>query len=245
MFARLTKNIALTTVLLVMVGCGSSSDDDDDIPPQPGDVTNFRFTLTPVSRWEAGFADYPVGGEEFYELDSGFGAVPEPVVNESGLMVTGANRSDDLFMFVTSEFGVLEPNQRYDLVFEIVFATDSPAGCVGIGGAPGESVYVKAGATTFRPEALDMGTGNLEMNISKGNQSTSGSDAITIGNVAVETDCGMPEFVVKTLRSEPGSFTLTTDATGQAWLLFGTDSGFEGTTTVYWLRGTLEATIIE
>jgi len=42
----------------------------------------------------------------------------------------------------------------YEITFKIVFASGAPTGCGGIGGAPGESVYLKAGASPAEPLAL-------------------------------------------------------------------------------------------
>ncbi len=44
----------------------------------------------------------------------------------------------------------------------------------GIGGSPGESVYVKAGATTEEPLIIEDSDGWLRMNIDKGNQAGEG-----------------------------------------------------------------------
>ena len=58
----------------------------------------------------------------------------------------------------------------------IDLATNVPAGLVGIGGSPGESVFVKAGASTVEPLAEEDGSRYLRMNIDKGNQANGGED---------------------------------------------------------------------
>ena len=72
--------------------------------------------------------------------------------------------------------------------FNVEIATNVPSGCIGVGGAPGESVWVKAGATTVEPVAIDQG-GQLRMNIDKGNQSNGGANAVVLGNVANSRSC--------------------------------------------------------
>ena len=42
------------------------------------------------------------------------------------------------------------------------------------------------------------------------------------------------EFKIKSLTNEERSFEVTTDADGALWLIVGTDSGFEGLTTLYY-----------
>ena len=50
-------------------------------------------------------------------------------------------------MFFKGPISGLLPGSRYGVTVSVEIATDTPAGCVGVGGAPGESVRIKAGAT--------------------------------------------------------------------------------------------------
>ena len=59
----------------------------------------------------------------------------------------GHNRSDDLFMFLKTQLDGLEPRTGYRSTFVVDVATCIPEGVVGIGGSPGESLYVTAGPT--------------------------------------------------------------------------------------------------
>ena len=70
----------------------------------------------------------------------------------------------------------------------------------GIGGSPGGSVFVKAGASTAEPVALEDGRGYLRMNIDKGNQSGGGESMAVLGNVA-HADVLDREFRIKTLEN--------------------------------------------
>ena len=69
----------------------------------------------------------------------------------NGLYIQGHNRSDDLFMFFKKQVGGLKTDAAYTVVLSLDLATNVPTGSFGIGGSPGESVFVKAGASTAEP----------------------------------------------------------------------------------------------
>jgi hypothetical protein len=177
-------------------------------------------------------------------LKSGYEQLPSPLENVSGLNVSGNNHSDDLFMFIKKKFSGFEPNTGYQLRFEITFATNAPSECMGVGGPPGEGVAVKAGATVLEPLPYDDGSGSYLMNIDKGNQISGGSDAITIGDFANTKKCEDGDFAyeLKTLSNEGNTFTVYTESDGELWVLFGTDSGFEAVTSIYYVSGAIVAT---
>ena len=75
------------------------------------------------------------------------------------------------------------------------------------------------------------------MDIDKGQQANGGSEAVLLGDFANSKDCASADFSyeLKELSNlELPAFNITTDGNGNAWLLVGTDSGFEGTTTIYY-----------
>ncbi|WP_156966278.1 PEP-CTERM sorting domain-containing protein [Algiphilus aromaticivorans] len=230
---------ALATLLaaasLLLAACSSSQNDSGR------QVVTLDFTAADApdaSGWEAGFADYSPEQEEIMEFASGHEPLPGKLSGEGhGLMVGATNRSDDVFMYWTGPVQGLAPETSYEARFRVEFATDSPAGCAGIGGAPGESVWVKTGMTTRQPEPV-LVEEHWRMNIDKGNQSAGGKDAIIIGNVANEgSGCNVGERVweLKTVESD-GAFILNTDSDGVAWVTVGTDSGFEGRTELFYTR---------
>ena len=95
----------------------------------------------------AGFADYAPADADIYNLTSGHRALPQPLDSRSGLFISGVNRSDDLFMFFKGSVGGLIPGARYAVTASVEIATDAPASCFGVGGAPGEGVWIKVGAS--------------------------------------------------------------------------------------------------
>lgn len=220
-------------------GCGT----------QDSGVLQFSYSFDrDLEGWEGGFSDLPVDYEaDIYRLEFRHAPLPEEI-NGGGhaLLIGGSNASDDLFMFITKQLGVadgLKPETTYSVEITIEIATSAPAGAVGIGGPPGESVYVKAGAVGFKPKALPAGEAGAaayyEMNIDKGNQSAGGRDAVLIGDVA--KDDGVDDFTygLKILDTAGHLLEATTDGAGNLWLIVGTDSGFEGITTLYYTNITV------
>jgi hypothetical protein len=186
--------------------------------------------------WLAGFTDYSL-----QTGDLRFVAELRPLPDEvdaarSGFYVQSMNRSDDVFMFLKKALGTedgLAPDQAYRVSLDIRFASNAPSGCVGIGGAPGESVYVKAGAAIDEPVASVDGGGYVRLAADKGQQASGGKDAAVIGNVANGTPCEGSMHPYATVARQ-ASFTVQTDHRGSLWLLVGTDSGFEGLTGLYY-----------
>ena len=209
----------LMALIALFAGCGGGS----SMPDQ----TTFTFDFGQGAQgWTTGFSDYPVGQEQLFQLDSGLRNLPPPLdQNRTGIFLSGNNHSDDLFMFLTGRLTGLKPDQRYSLQVLVEFATNAASGCVGVGGSPGDSVFVKVGASPIEPQA-QAAAGHYTMNLDKGNQATGGSDAIVVGNIANGlTDCANPVYTLKTLQNKQGAFTAKTDSQGTIWAMVGTDSG--------------------
>ncbi len=204
---------------------------------QGASVAAFTYLFdSDAEGWTAGFADLPVDhDQQTFELDSGHRALPDGLHQSSGMFMQGHNRSADLFMYLKRQVDGLQPNTTYDVSVTIDLATNVQAGLFGIGGAPGESVFVKAGASTVEPTAAEGDNRHLRMNIDKGNQSQGGADMVVIGNVAHSEVTGR-EHRLKTLDNEGQPLSVESDGSGRVWLIVGTDSGFEGLTAIYYAR---------
>lgn len=200
---------------------------------------DFTFNEGPEG-WVGDFADYPVGEEEFFELKFAWTFLPKsiPLANQiltKGLFLSGNNHSDDLFMFVKRQIKGLKPNTLYALTYTIALEDDVFPCQTGVGGSPGESVFLKVGASQIEPEKVDV-NGFYLLNVDKGFQSESGKNAIVVGdlsNLFVSSDD--PQF-------EPIGYTnvsplqMTSDDKGRLWLFVGTDSAFESTSSYYIAR---------
>jgi hypothetical protein len=185
--------------------------------------------------WAGDFADLPVDYEqEGYQIE--FDYADSPLDDGKALMLSGMNRSDDLFMFVKKELTAgdgLSPNTTYLVKFKVAFATSAPAGAVGIGGAPGEAVVVKVGAVQSEPLPVEE-NGYYRLNFNKGEQNNDGVSAVRIGDVSKEISDDFDTYELKTLDNLDAPLEVTTDEDGNLWIFVGTDSGYEGLTTLYY-----------
>lgn len=204
----------------------------------PSIIDDYSFTFdftTGLNEWRMDFSDYPKGSEELYNLTAKWLTLPEPLSGLNGIYLSGDNRSDDLFMYIKRKISGLRPNTQYSVIVNLQLASKTPGGCVGVGGSPGESVYVKVGASSVEPVSDRELQGFLRMNLDHGFQGNSGSEAIVVGNIATSlTDCSDRTYQLKELDNTSISLKSSTSPDGTLWVLIGTDSGFEGTTSIYY-----------
>ena len=221
--------------------CGGGGPPPPPPPPSPappGPVT-FAFNFANgLAGWEPAYADYALGQEPDIAFAFGHERLPAPLDQRSGFYMESHNRSDDVFMYAVRLVDGLAASTRYRVGINLTIATNAPPGCVGIGGAPGESVAVKAGAVPFRP-ANQVENGMVRVDFDKGNQSQGGMHAVVIGDLAQDAagDCLQPDYRLKTLTTGGNGPTVTSDSSARLWLVIGTDLGFEGLTRVYFLEG--------
>lgn len=181
--------------------------------------------------WQAGFSEYNGDNVEIYELEEGLAPLPEPLdAGKQGYRISGMNRSDDLFMYLTKRVQGLKPGVRYHGQFTVKLASNAPSGAIGAGGAPGESVGIGIGMLTEKPLSTADEDNFYRMNIGKIQQCcTDGTDMVVVGDIANGT-----EEEVYTMIERTGEFSAETDHQGILWLVVGTDSGYEGRTTLYY-----------
>ena len=193
--------------------------------------------------WEAGFAEYAPEMEDMMQLEAGIRSLPSELeIEGTSYYLEGMNHSDDLFMFLKRRLGTddgVVAGQEYLIKFTIVFASNAPSGAVGIGGSPGESVFLKAGASAVEPEVyLDSATNYYLMNVDKGSGNSGNGRATSVtGDIAngLSADMENPPYVSIKQQHEH-EYTVNASPDGGLWLLVGTDSGFEGLTGIYYQR---------
>lgn len=221
--------LGLGMMIVILAGC-------DGWPTGTEQERSVEYTFhSGAEGWTAGFADYPVGDEPILDLGFEHRELPAPLDTTRGaLFITGSNRSDDLFMYLKRPMDGLFRGGRYRVEISVEIASSEGSGCVGIGGAPGESVFVKAGATTVEPDRV-VEDGYYRMNVDKGNQSVAGESTIVLGDIANGSEeCHDGEYRLKTLEKPGQALEVVADAGGRIWLLVGTDSGYEGITKLYY-----------
>jgi len=202
-------------------------------PPADKSFTD-NFT-TGADGWIGDFADYPADPVQIpqYQLEFSHSVLPLPLNTSDGaLKQSGINRSDDLFMFIKKRVTGLVPERNYTIDLKVEFASNAASNMVGVGGAPGEGVKIKAGAVSIEPiKVLNTPENWFRMNIDKGNQSIGGIDMKVIGDFANGTDQNV--YKIKQLTAAT-PLNVKANQQGEIWLVIGTDSGFEGITTIYY-----------
>jgi hypothetical protein len=203
---------------------------------EPAKTVQITFTFdTNEEGWSGRFADLPIEHEQQgYDVHFSHDEVPVPNAESNGLFITGNNHSDDLFMYIVRGLGSedgLKADTQYNVKLSFKMATEVPPGMMGIGGSPGESVYIKAGVINKKPEAIEQ-SGNYVMNIDHGSQSQSGSDATVIGDAAKAEGPGQDDMTFQYKNFELTQ-EVTSDSEGRLWIIIGADSGFEGISRLY------------
>lgn len=208
-----------------------------------GQTYTYDFSVSD-NQFEGGVSDFnPMQSEQINFIFKNQFFQPPLDTARLAQYMSGTNPSDDLFMFMKKKISGLQPNTTYHVTFVVEFASKVPTNAFGVGGPPGEGVTMKAGLTLIEPDTMIIMKGGpyVAMNIDKGNQSQPGADMDTIGHVGVNDTTTV--WAMKTNHNIDHPFTFTTDNMGTGWLIIGTDSGFESTTSLFYSSLTVDFTI--
>ena len=182
------------------------------------------------------FSDYPVGEEAFYQLSASLTSLPKALPEGTAWRFYGNNHSDDLIMALRGRIDGLPANRLLKVSLSLKLATNVERGCGGIGGAPGESVYVKLASSTDEP-VNNITRGYYRLRTDVGHQSESGTEGRVVGNLTNGEPCeGNNVWTSKTVTT---TFETATDSDGGLWVMALTDSGFEGISEVYFQQLTV------
>ena len=224
----------ITIAANVLSACGGSS---DYIPqPLPAQV-NIDFSTEPAG-WIYGTSDF-TSQTKPTDIVTEYRNLPLPFSGK-GLYTYGTNRSDDLFIYIKKKYAGFAPNTEYAISFQTTIVSNVATGCYGIGGSPGESVWLFGGASPTEPLTVQKGD-DFIMNIDRGNQAGPGKFATVLGTIGnASTDCGRAPYMEKKLSNQT-PLKVKTEADGSLWLLFGLDSGFESSSHIYYKSITVNA----
>ena len=236
--------------LSIATGCGGASMEEeadvDESSPALADESSSALSssitlqwsfVSTAQGWTGNFTDYTVGMESSIGFQSGWAPMPPPLTTAGGFKLSGNNASDDLWMFasrgLTSSNGIIA-NALYDVTMTVWVASNAQTGCIGTGGAPGESVWLKGNVVATQPRRVISGSDVL-FNLDKGNQAEIGSQALAFGDLANGDPCGDPDpprykLLVRT-ATRPTPVRAT--SAGNLWVYFGSDSGFESRSTYF------------
>ena len=209
-------------------------------PPTPVASTTVVDFSKGIDGWTASVADYTEGTEPT-ATGYGWSALPAPLAGKHGYYLASRNNSDDVLTFVKHQMTGFVAGAKYALTFEMNYATDAAAGCFGVGGSRGESIYMIAAAGTDEPKVVKNTDGNFRLNLDRGNQAAPGPQGVVLGTQGVEDlSCDGGSWAV-TSRKSTDAITVTADKEGKLWVVLGTDSAFESANAFYLLGATINA----
>jgi hypothetical protein len=231
----------------IAAGCGGSAMEqeyevDDGSPAlaaESSSALTSSITLTwsfasAAQGWTGNFTDYTLGMESSIGFQSGWSSMPSPLTG-GGFKLSGNNASDDLWMFasrvLTTSHGIVA-NALYDVTMTVWIGSNAPSGCIGTGGAPGESVWLKGNVVATQPRAVVSGDEVL-FNLNKGNQAEVGPQALSFGDLANGDPCEDPPVYRRLVRTATRPTAVRATSTGSLWVYFGSDSGFESRSTYF------------
>jgi peptide-methionine (S)-S-oxide reductase len=154
-----------------------------------------------------------------------------------GYYLQSHNTPDDLFMYLKKELSSsdgVEADRSYGVSIYVSFLSNAPSGLAGIGGSPGENVYLKAGVSLVEPVAiLEAEREFVKLNLDKGDQDQGGRDLQVVSIIAngQAPQENQPYVLLERLHHFPT--VIRTDRRGVLWITVGIESGFEGLTGIY------------
>ncbi len=236
---RLWTTAISAATLALLAACGGSDDDPVGTSTGATPTASARLLSTDFTQgadgWVGETSDYTTGTAptevvfEQRETDSLNLGYAKP---SKAQFISGRNNSDDAFLYMKKQLPGFLANTSYTVTYTVNLLSNAPSGCMGVGGAPGESVWLVAGGSATEPKAVNDGT-NIKFNLDKGNQAAAGATSVILGNLANGRACeGERAYTAKVYRNVV-SPAIKADAEGKLWIYLGIDSGFEATSSIY------------
>lgn len=219
---------AIVLGILMMAGCSSE---------QEIRVYSISYPfLTSDQNWNGDFADYPLDSTG-YHLNVKHDTLPYSINADStrkAIRVSGKNLGNQLFMFLKRQVTTLKPNTTYQVLFTVRLASNLPTKQSGAEATFGEKIYLKVGASPDEP-MTNVVNDVYQLNLNRGNLGASGTDLISIGNLAVTASTKTYTIITRNNDSSRAIYAKT-NAEGVLWLIVGTDVTATGTATFYYTQ---------
>lgn len=228
--------VVLLGFLTLLIGC--TKDDEKGFY-----IFSYAFDFSEESHgWQGDFAGYATEDSLANQLEFAYVNLPASLGAAKSLMLSGYNPNGDLLMYLKKQLTELKPNTNYTIAFDIEFATNAPSDYISIGSAPGESVYLKAGASTEEPFKI-VESDMYYINIDKGAyNNANGINMMVVGDIAASS--GGADYQIEK-RTSSLSFNASSDSEGKLWIIIGTDSSYRGLTTIYYTQIKVVLSIID
>jgi hypothetical protein len=225
------KWMSYSCILLATVGILSCN--KEEIASNVSIVSSFENGF---DGWSVDLAEYNTSMDSSsIEFKYGIEKMPSDSTKK-GLRVQSHNRSDDMFMYLKKKITGFDSRKTYDVLIDIELGTYFHSSSIGIGGSPGSSVFLKAGASSKEPNKKLEGD-FYTFNLDKGNQLESGKELVTIGDAS--NGLSEPGFKVVNRNNTSKLVSVKPNENGEIWLCVGTDSGFEGLSVLYYDKVTV------
>jgi hypothetical protein len=207
-------------IIVFLLSLCACSDDGEGI-----DIFSINYNFqSGAEGWLADFTDYPVN--ENPEADTIYHWKAELINSPSGTngavayMLSCDNINGDIFMFLKKKIGGLKPNTNYNVVYEIALSSTAQIG---------QGIILKAGASDMEPKKV-IENNYYVLNIDKGSSTLSGENAISFGDIGGSSSYSS---IIKGNAGAYEPFRTRTNSKGELWLILGTESLYQGITSVY------------
>lgn len=183
-------------------------------------------------KFEHGVANVPVDYEK-----KGYSIIVKqteiPNLNSSGLMMSGYNMGDNMFLYCYVNIGKvlrLDKNKTYEgtLYFDVATMMQKSNGNI-TDKIPAQSVIIKAGIMPAKPEVAE-NDGIYKPNFSIGHYMTDEEYLKALGNIAKVNYKSGTDFEYKTFDTK---LKASTDKDGNLYLIIGIDSYYIGPSWVF------------
>gem|GEM_PF-833104 len=210
-----------------------------DVLESDAPVTTFEYDFTQSDHnWEAFISNYSNADLQQLDFTTDYTNLPSPLSSsENAHFVHAENHPEGFKILYRKQIDGLEPFTPYQIRYTIRFATDVPSGCDEIGEPAGEDVRVLARSHVVKPDTTNIQGFDFEniLNIQHLENPQTWLNESTIGDITNTRGCSESrQFEMKEIRTRSNFDSLTADSNGRVWLMFGTHTGYQGSTSLYY-----------